>query len=89
MDYIKEYRKATGTEDDRCIIRSKSYSHHLNHLVEMAKAAQADFPGLSFTNIVVTHYAGSYFNGTMGIEFVPPAKVPSDYAEIDELEPTK
>jgi hypothetical protein len=82
MKIIKEYCKEFNT----CVIRTDSYAHNLEYILDLFSEASGDFPELESYMVEVVRYAGQRYSGTYGIEFYPNKMPPADYIEIPQLE---
>jgi hypothetical protein len=82
MKIIKEFCKAA----DVCVIRTDSYAHNLEHILNLCSEASRDFPELEPDMIQVVQYGGDRYARTFGIEFHPGKQPPASYTEIDKLE---
>ena len=73
------------------VIRTNTYAKTLDHVLELAAIAKQDFPNLADKDIRITHYGGSYYAGTFGLEFDLPemTEAPTGHRPIQELELTK
>ena len=86
MTYIKEVIDYNG----HCVIRSNSYSHHLDYVNAMFAIAQEDFPELETSQCELVIYGGQMYKNTMGLEFHPgpDVTVPDSYRHIAYAELT-
>lgn len=69
------------------VLRTDSYGNSLAFFDYLFAEAKKDFPNLERENVQVTHYAGTRFARTFGIEFKA-TNIPSGYDRIRELEQT-
>jgi hypothetical protein len=79
---IKEYCKKTN----KCVIRTNSYSHQLDHINMLITEAKKDFPNLSDPEIEIILFAGRHYARTMGITFKATGEVNANYSEISNME---
>lgn len=76
------------TADGYCVIREDNYSNSVGKILRLLALAQADFPTLKPDHINVVRYGGTRYKGTIGLEFIAPATIPTHYRRIPELELT-
>lgn len=84
MKIIKEV--CIGETSTRCVIRTNTYARNLEHINELLKIAQRDFPNLIAKEVDLVVYGGERYAKTLGIEFNPPSVVPNTYEAINRLE---
>ena len=84
MIFVKEQT------EDHCVIRTDTYVHSLEHILNLFNTARQDFPDLKPKDVKVVQYGGRRYARTFGIEFEKPREieVPEEYDHIQQLEYT-
>lgn len=83
MKIIKEYCKYANL----FIIRSDSYSFHLDHILNLYKIAKESFPELREVDVRVVEYHNDSYDKTFGIEFRifdAVVEIPEDFILIEK-----